>query len=242
MLKSILIVVAAAALVTAAPGKLADISRTEFTAEGAVVVMHNAIDIFPLSKGDLSAWDVAARFRGYNQSMKSWLTAQDPHSGTTGEEKAQILMSVAYAKPFDHGDADMAGDVADLLGAIAGETPDQTAARLTLEGRDSRYIISKAHVILWHACQSFFSCVSGTTCHFDIQVGKAPRSECQSQGGQSCCISWSTYKVQAGFFSRTWTNCNAEVNNEHLSSASCEGKGSNKGGDVCLSNRASGCT
>lgn len=212
----------------------------EFATDGGFIVTHKAVDYFPHALGDLSPWDIAVRFTGYNSTMESWLTGLDPGSGATDEEKARILISAGYAKPFDHTNTDMVGDVEALLGALAGETPEDLAKRI--EQRNTQYLVSKSHVVVWHACAAFFACVSGTSCSFSINVGKAPRSQCENQGGQNCCISWSTYNVQVGFFSRTWTNCNADVNNDGLSSASCEGKGDNTGGDVCLSNRASGCT
>lgn len=212
----------------------------EFRADGGIILQHKATDYFPHAIGDIGGWDVSTRFTGFNSSMESWLTSLDPHSVKSDEAKAEILISAAYAKPFNAKDYDMVADKEALLGAVAGEHPDKVAQRI--EARFSQYIISKSHVVLWHACSSFFSCISGTTCQFSIDVGKAPRSQCQNQGGQTCCISWSTYKVQAGFFSRTWTNCNSEVNNDHLDKASCEGKADNTGGDVCLSNRASGCS
>ncbi|PHH93305.1 hypothetical protein CDD83_8004 [Cordyceps sp. RAO-2017] len=227
--------VALAASASAAAVAVTDSQEHEFNQQGFIVT-HNAVDYFPHAKGDLSHWDVSVRYTGYNSSMESWLTGLDPGSGASDEDRARLLLAASYAKPFDHADADMDADHRALLDAVAGRQSD------ALEKRNSHYIVSKAHVVVWHACSAFFSCVSGTTCSFNIDVGKAPRSRCQSQGGQNCCISWSTYKVQVGFFTRTWTNCNSEINNEHLSSASCEGKGDHTGGDVCLSNRASGCT
>ena len=214
--------------------------RAEFRADGGFIVSHQASDYFPHALGDTSPWDLAVRFTGYNASMESWLTGLDPGSGATDEDKAKILISAAYARPFDDANADMAADKEALLAAVGGKSPPDLSQRM--ERRNSQYIVSLSHVVVWHACAAFFSCVSGATCSFSIDVGKAPRSQCESQGGQNCCISWSTYKVQAGFFSRTWTECDAEVGNEHLQSASCEGKGDNTGGDVCLSNRATGCT
>lgn len=211
-----------------------------FSTDRGILVNHVVADYFPHAIGDLSHWDVSARYSGYNASTEAWLSSLDPTTVDTDEEKAKILIAAAYAKPFDEGDADMANDLDGIIGTIAGETSKEIAERA--EKRDSHFIISHAHVVVWHACAAFFSCVSGTSCQFSIDVGKAPRSHCENQGGQNCYISWSTYKVQAGFFSRTWTNCNAEVNNEHDNSASCEGKGDNTGGDVCLSNRASGCS
>ncbi|KAJ7893559.1 hypothetical protein B0H13DRAFT_2339595 [Mycena leptocephala] len=131
----------------------------------------------------------------------------------------------------------MVNDMQALLDTVAGET-----TSTAVDKRDSQFIVSTSHIVVWHTCAAFFSCVSGATCSFNLQIGQAPRSQCQNQGGQNCCISWSTYNVQAGFFSTTWTTCNQEVNDDGDSSASCEGKSSTQGGDVCLSNRATGCT
>ncbi|KAJ7028637.1 hypothetical protein C8F04DRAFT_1118758 [Mycena alexandri] len=209
----------------------------EFATDGGIIVTHKAADYFPQAVGDLSPWDISTRFTGYNSTMESWLTSLDPHSGATAEDKAQTLISVAFAKPFDHNNKDMASDVQALLDTVAGKTP-STA----VDKRDSTFTVSTSHIVLWHTCAAFFACVSGTACSFSLQPGSAPRSQCQSQGGQNCCISWSTYSVQAGFFSTTWTTCNQEVNDDGDSSASCEGKSTTQGGDVCLSNRASGCT
>ncbi|KAJ7192360.1 hypothetical protein GGX14DRAFT_480225 [Mycena pura] len=209
----------------------------EFATDGGIVVTHNAADYFPHAVGDLSAWDISTRFTGYNSTMESWLTSIDPHSGATDEDKAKALMSVAFAKPYDPADRDMASDVQALLDTVAGKTTSTAVDR-----RDSSFIVSTKHIVVWHTCTAFFSCVSGTTCSFDLQIGSAPRSQCQSQGGQNCCISWSTTKLQVGFFSTTWTTCNQEVNDDGDTSASCEGKSTTQGGDACLSNRATGCT
>ncbi|KAJ7192364.1 hypothetical protein GGX14DRAFT_29881 [Mycena pura] len=209
----------------------------EFATDGGIVVTHNAADYFPHAVGDLSAWDISTRFTGYNSTMESWLTSIDPHSGATDEDKAKALMSVAFAKPYDPTDRDMASDVQALLDTVAGKTTSTAVDR-----RDSSFIVSTSHIVVWHTCAAFFSCVSGTTCSFNLQVGSAPRSQCQSQGGQNCCISWSTTTVQVGFFSTTWTACNQEVTDDGDTSASCEGKSTTQGGDVCLSNRATGCT
>lgn len=211
-----------------------------FPSHAGVILQHDAIAYFPHALSDLSKWDVSTHYTGYNRTMESWLQSLDPASGASDREKAAILVSAAYAKEFSERDVDMVTDRDELIMAIKGQSKPRDVG--LLDKRNSQYIISHAHVVVWHACSAFFSCVSGTSCSFSIDVGKAPRSKCENQGGQNCCISWSTYKVQAGFFSRTWTNCNAEVNNEHDNSASCEGKGDNTGGDVCLSNRGSGCT
>ena len=204
-----------------------------------IIINHAASDYFPHSKGDLSAFDVDVHFVGYSSATEAWLTSLDPHSASTDEEKARMLTEVAYAKKYDENDADMAGDVESLLAHVAGNV---TTAGTGIAKRSS-FSTSAAHAVAWSACGTVFSCLAGTTCQFDMQINKAPRSHCESQGGSSCCISWSTYNVRAGFFSTTWTACNEEVQAEGKTDASCEGYGSSdQGGDVCLSNRASGCT
>lgn len=203
------------------------------------IVNHVAADYFPNTKADLSAFDVDVRFVGYSAATEAWLSSLDPHSASSDEKKARMLTEAAYAKKYDENDPDMADDVESLLAHVAGNV---TAANKGIEKRSS-FKTSAAHAVLWSACGTVFSCISGTTCTFDQQIGKAPRSHCEQQGGASCCVSWSTYTVRAGFFSSTWTACNQEVQAEQKRSASCEGHGTgDQGGDVCLSNRASGCT
>ncbi|KAF7530708.1 hypothetical protein PCG10_000218 [Penicillium crustosum] len=209
------------------------------SASTGFIVNHVAADYFPDSKADLSAFDVDVRFVGYSAATEAWLSSLDPHSASSDEEKARMLTEAAYAKKYDENDPDMAGDVESLLAHVAGNV---TVTNKGIEKRSS-FKTSAAHAVLWSACGTVFSCISGTTCTFDQQIGKAPRSHCEQQGGSSCCVSWSTYTVRAGFFSSTWTACNQEVQAEQKRSASCEGYGTgDQGGDVCLSNRASGCT
>lgn len=202
-----------------------------------VVITHVASDYFPNAKSDLSPFDVDVRFVGYNAKTQSWLTGLDPASGSSDEEKAMMITAAAYAKPFDANDPDMTEDVNSLLAAINGNAT-------AVQKRDgSSFQVATAHAVKWATCAGVFSCLSGTTCSFNIAIGQAPRSQCQAQGTSNCCISWSAYSVRAGFFSTTWTTCNQEVNVQKRSTASCEGYGSSaQGGDVCLSNRASGCT
>ncbi|GAB1213225.1 hypothetical protein ATERTT37_002374 [Aspergillus terreus] len=201
------------------------------------VVSLTAADYFPDAKGDLAPFDISAYFVNYDADTKAWMTALDPHTASTDEDKARMLTEAAYARKFDANDPDMAEDVEALLAVVAGNT-----TTLGLAKRSS-FLTDTRHAVTWGACAAFFSCVSGTTCTFDLQIGKSPRSQCQQQGGSNCCISWSTFNVRVGFFSTTWTTCNSEVQAEGLTSASCEGFGtSDQAGDVCLSNRANGCT
>ena len=203
----------------------------------SVIVSLTALDYFPHAKGDLSQFDVSVRYVGYDATTQSWLTGLNPASGTSDEEKAVLMTEAAYAKPFNESDPDMTEDVKYLLAAVAGNLT-------ALEKRQqTTFRTAAAHAVNWATCASVLSCLSGATCGFSLETNKAPRSHCQVQGGSSCCISWSTYNVRAAFFSTTWTTCNNEVDAQGLKSASCEGYGStSQGGDVCLSNRASGCT
>lgn len=194
------------------------------------IISLNTSDYFPNAKGDLSPFDVDVRYIGYNATTQSWLTGLNPASGTSDEEKAVLMTEAAYAKPFNESDLDMTEDVKHLLAAVAGKPT-------ALEKRDS-YTVSTAHAVQWTNCASYFACVSGTSCDFGLAIGQSPRSQCQG----SCCISWSNYNVRQSFFSDTWTQCNAAVQTQGASLVSCEGHGTSEGGDVCLSNRATGCT
>lgn len=207
------------------------------TTGSSFVVEHYANDLFPHSKGNLSAWDVSVEFIGYNSSMQSWLTSIDPTVGESDEQKAELLLGAAYARPFDQTDMDMVSDRESILAIVDGNMS------LLKRQQQTTFRTAAAHAVIWSTCSGAMSCIAGVTCGLSIDIGKAPRSKCQSQGGQNCCVSWSTYNVRAGFFQRTWTNCNEEVKDEGLTRASCEGYGSDsQGGDCCLSNRGTGCT
>lgn len=201
------------------------------------IITHVASDYFPNAKSDLSSFNVDVQFVGYNATTQSWLTGLNPASASSDKEKAMMITAAAYAKPFDANDPDMTEDVDSLLAAINGNAT-------TVQKRDgSSFKVVAAHAVNWGTCAGVFSCLSGTTCGFNMAIGKAPRSQCQAQGGSNCCISWSDYSVRVGFFSSTWTTCNDEVVAQKKTRASCEGYGSSaQGGDVCLSNRANGCT
>ncbi|OBT82427.1 hypothetical protein VE02_09385 [Pseudogymnoascus sp. 03VT05] len=85
----------------------------------SVVVTHIASDYFPNAKGDLTRFNVDARYVGYSLETQSWLASIDPSSGKTDEEIAIQLIEVAYAHAFDPLDPDMAADLAALLAAVA---------------------------------------------------------------------------------------------------------------------------
>ena len=187
----------------------------------------------------MSKYDISAEFISYDAATQAWLSGLDPSTGKSDDEKAQIILSAAYAKPFDSTDPDMTGDRDDMLSAVAGKITSSSLSKRA----GSRFEVSTSHAVKWGVCSAVLSCLSGATCSFTQTINKAPRSKCQSAGGQSCCLSWSDYTVKAGFFQTTWTTCNNEVKAQGKTSASCEGYGSvSQGGDVCLSSRAAGCT
>lgn len=201
----------------------------------------SASNVFPNAKSDLSLFDVNAKFIDYPASTESWLHSLDPASAATDLEKAQMLTAAGYARAFDETDADMVQDVTDLMNAVAG-TPTPTDASLRPRASYS-FTTSARHAVIWHTCATAFSCLTGLTCSKSITPNSVPRSECKRVGGQDCCVSWSDTKVKYFFYSRTYQSCDAAVNDDHLTKASCEGHGgSSAGGDVCLSNRATGCT
>ena len=193
------------------------------------IISLTTSDYFPNAKGDLSPFDVDVRYLGYNATTQSWLAGLNPASGTSDEEKAVLMTEAAYAKPFNVNDSDMTRDVNSLLAAVAGN-------RTALAKRDN-FVLSTAHTVNWEDCASYFACASGTTCNFALAISSNPRSQCQD----GCCISWSTYTVNQDFFANTWNNCNAAVEAGGNYQISCEGYGTSDGGDVCLSNRATGC-
>ena len=133
----------------------------------------------------------------------------------------------------------MTADVNARLATIAG---DATA----LKKRDGSFFqVAGSHAIKWATCAGVLSCLSGKGCTLDIKYDKAPRSLCQSQGDSNycICISWSDYSVNAGFFDTAWIECDNEIQSQGMSKVSYQGEGSSfEGGDVCLSDRSTGCT
>ncbi|CAG8920872.1 unnamed protein product [Penicillium salamii] len=210
---------------------IAETNNTDF------IVTHKASDYFPHSKSDLSDFDIDVEFVGYPEATASWLISLDPHTGATDEDKARILTEIMYAKKYDEEDIDMSEEVESLLAHIAGYTDPKVQATRVDFRTDSH------NAVRWASCSAYFTCISGTTCNFTLNVRKAPRSRCESRGGQNCCMSWSTYHVRPGFFPWTFSVCDRKIKEQGMAYASCVGMGGgDHGGDVCFSNRARNCT
>lgn len=202
----------------------------------SVTITLAASDHFPHAKADLSPFDIDAKYIGYNATTLSWLASLNPASGTSDEEKARIMTEAAYAKPFDANDPDMAADVNSLLDNISGKST-------ALGKRDLGVQVSSSNEVPWSLCSQYLSCASGVSCGFYLDTTREPRSQCSSQGGSNCCISWSRYDISPGFFPTTWNDCNDEVLSRSLGSASCKNFGqTSQNGDICLSNRATHCS
>jgi hypothetical protein len=123
---------------------------------------------------------VDVRYVGYTPATESWLTAINPHGGASDEDEARMLTYLA--KKYDDNDVDMSNEVQALLAHVAGNS---TSA---IEKRSS-FVTSAAHAVIWEACNGFFACIAGETCTFDQDIGKAPRSHCESHGRSNCYIS-----------------------------------------------------
>ena len=207
------------------------------------IIKHIASDYFPHAKGDLSAFDVHTRFLGYNDTTQSWLTGLNPASGNSDEEKAKMMTEAAYAKPFDDNDQDMTEDVDSLLAAVAGMS---SAAPQKRHDDGSQFLTSYRHAVHWPSCADALSCMSGVTCHFDLDIDSKPRNQCQKVNKHKCCVGWSTYFTERDLFSTTWNKCDELIRTEQLTHASCKGYGSfdlgnRNHGSVCFSDRATRC-
>ena len=119
------------------------IAQPTATDQSSFIVEHYANDLFPHSKGNLSAWDVTVEFIGYNSSMQSWLTSINPAAGESDEYKAEMLLEVAYAKPFDQTDVDMVSDRESILAIVAGNT----TTSLLKRQHETTFRVATAHAV-----------------------------------------------------------------------------------------------
>jgi hypothetical protein len=206
--------------------------------ERGAPMAHVTVDmakLFPNSTADLSGFNLDVGYTNYNTTLFQQVANDLGNAGASPETKVAAAVSVLHGKEYRKGaDDNYDEDFLRLSTMAAPELQGDLAKR--------QYIAWAAgHAINLVTCSAFLSCISGSTCGFYVTVGQAPRSRCESQGGENCCMSWSTYQVKVGFFQQTWTTCyNSRPGNEE----SCEGydNGSGQGGDVCFSNRANGCT
>jgi len=195
-------------------------------------------DLFSDVTSPLSGFDLDVGYTNYNTTLFQKI-ADDlaAHKNNSLLDKLAAVVSVLYGKEYRQGiDPEMDEDFHRLNSTV------HPGNYNSLDTRANAYVTwATSHAINLGTCAAFLSCISGTTCSFFVTIGKAPRSRCESQGGQNCCMSWADYNVQAGFFKVTWTTC---YNSRPADNESCEGhdNGSGNGGDVCFSNRSTGCT
>lgn len=150
------------------------------TDANGVVVTHVASDYFPNAKGDLTPFNVDARYVGYSTETQSWLTSIKLSSGKTDEEKAILIIEAAYAYAFNPLDPNMATDLAAILAAVAGST---TTPPSTVERR-SLFQVSAAHAVKSASCAGVFSCLSGTTWRLAWILGRRRAATARIKEGQ----------------------------------------------------------
>jgi len=193
--------------------------------------------LFPDVPYQLSGFDLDVGYTNYNQTLFQRVAESLSNEDLSFNDKIATTVTVLYGKEYHKGaDTEMDTDFTRLYEAVHPSYFKQ------LDARSNAYVDwSRKYAINLVTCRAFLSCISGVTCGFYVTIDKAPRSRCESQGGQNCCLSWATYTVKAGFFQVTWTDC---YNSRPANVESCEGydNGSGNGGDVCFSNRATGCT
>ncbi|KAI1768965.1 hypothetical protein GGR53DRAFT_318119 [Hypoxylon sp. FL1150] len=229
----------ALAVLGATSAAVAESDFVTFTAdERGEPMAHVTIDVaklFPGTPANLSGFSIDAGYTNYNESFFHKV-ADDLAANSTIEAKVSAVVGALHGQEYLESNSDMLENYNRLLQMAH---PGSAAA---LMARDNAYITwAKSHAIALGTCAGFLSCVSGSSCNFYVTINKAPRSRCENQGGQNCCMSWANYDVKAGFFKATWTTC---YNSAPDNTESCEGhdNGSGNGGDVCFSNRATGCT
>ncbi|KAI1777838.1 hypothetical protein F4818DRAFT_439160 [Hypoxylon cercidicola] len=227
------------AVLGATSAAVADSDFIIFTAdERGTPMAHVTIDaakLFPDTPADLSGFSIDAGYTNYNETFFHKM-ADDLVASSTLEVKVSAVVSVLHGKEYLDSDSDMLENYSRLLQMAHPDTAKALIAR-----NNPYFTWAKSHVISLTTCAGFLSCVSGSSCHFYVTVNKAPRSRCEVQGGENCCMSWANYDVKAGFFQATWSTCyNSAPDNKE----SCEGHDNNSGagGDVCFSDRAKGCT
>ncbi|KAK6844163.1 hypothetical protein PG995_014273 [Apiospora arundinis] len=202
-------------------------------------MVHVTIDadkVFADTPANLTGFSIDTGYTNYNETFFHKLAEDLSTRNGTLETKVGAVVSALYGKEYTDSEADMHEDYDRLL-----QMAHPASAQALISRNNPFYTWSKGHLIKLTTCAGFLSCISGTTCTFYVTINKAPRSRCENQGGQNCCMSWANYQVRAGFFQATWTSCYRSRPDDN---ESCEGhdNGSGNGGDVCFSNRATGCT
>lgn len=192
--------------------------------------------LFPTAAiANLTGFDLDVGYTNYNTTLFQKIANDLGNTKGTLESKAGAVVSALYGKEFTFGDDSEMDEDYSRLATVA-------HPNFSLQARGFPYITwATSNAIKLTTCAGFFSCISGQSCQFYVTVKHAPRSRCESQGGENCCMSWANFDVQAGFFKATWTSC---FNRRPHDKESCEGHDnhSGNGGNVCFSNRSKGCT
>ncbi|KAI0555773.1 hypothetical protein F4679DRAFT_577897 [Xylaria curta] len=199
------------------------------------IVTIDAPKVFPDSPANLTGFNIEAGYTNYNETFFHNM-ANDLSPAAPLETRVGAVVGALYGKEYVESEPDMAEDFHRLF-----QMAHPVTAMDLIPSRNAYWTWSKNNAVSLAVCAGFMSCISGYTCNFYVTINQAPRSRCEVQGGQNCCMTWANYNVKAGFFSITWAQC---YNSRPDDNESCEGhdNGSGNGGDVCFSNRADGCT
>jgi hypothetical protein len=199
-------------------------------------VTIDAAKLFPGAATDLSGFNVDVGYTNYNVTLFDKVAHDLEDAHASPDAKVAAVVSALYGKEYRTGASADHDEDHHRLAVMA-----NPSAHGALDERDSYVAWAAGHAINLVTCAGFLSCISGASCNFYVTVNQAPRSRCENQGGENCCMSWANYDVKAGFFKATWTTC---YSSRPSDTDSCEGydNGGGNGGDVCFSNRATGCT
>jgi hypothetical protein len=199
-------------------------------------VTVDASKMFPGAAADLSGFSLDVGYTNYNVTLFDKLAHDLENAHSTPAIKVAAVVSALYGQEYRTGFSAEHDEDHHRLSVMA-----NPSAHGSLAERQSYVAWASGHAINLVTCAGFLSCISGTTCNFYVTINQAPRSRCENQGGQNCCLSWANYDVKAGFFKATWTTC---YNSRPSDTDSCEGydNGGGNNGDVCYSNRSTGCT
>jgi hypothetical protein len=233
-----------------APIVLAAVSAASFTSaattgnnfvkythdERGTPMAHVTIDVakmFPGAAADLSGFNLDVGYTNYNVTLFDKIAHDLANAHASPATRIAAVVSTLYGKEYRAGVSADYDEDHHRLTVMA-----SSAEHGDLGERDAYAVWSGSNAINLSTCGNYLGCISGATCPFYVAPSQAPRSRCENQSGQNCCLSWANYNVQAFFFAQAWNLCNNGLSN------SCEAhdNGAGGGGDVCFSNRATGCT
>lgn len=199
----------------------------------AHVVVHME-NVFPGTSSDLAGFDLDVGYTNYNKTLFEKISSDLSNATSSYECKVAAIISALHGKEFEYGTHPEADEDYHRLSDITHPH--------ALKSRNSPYWTwSDSYVISLPICDNYFNCITGVQCPFYVTIDKAPRSRCETQDGQNCCLSWSSYNVVASFFPTAWTTC-YDLRSADNMSCQAHDNDSGEGGDICFSSKNNNCT